>query len=108
MTIPSDLTIAQSANLLPINSIAEKLGLDPSTDLEHYGKYLAKVRLDVLKKLPDRPNTRYIDVTAITPTPLGEGKSTTTVGLGQAMNCIGKNAIITMRQPSQGPTFDAS
>ena len=105
MSIPSDLEIAQKANLLPINTIAERLGLDPDTDLEHYGKYMAKISLDVLKKLPDNPNARYIDITAITPTPLGEGKSTTTVGLGQAMKHIGKNAIVTLRQPSQGPTF---
>ncbi len=103
--IPSDLEIAQSAQLLHINQIAEKLGLDPETDLEHYGRYVAKVHLNVLDKLKERPDGKYIDVTAITPTPLGEGKSTTTVGLGQAMQHIGKNAIITLRQPSQGPTF---
>lgn len=105
MTIPSDLDIAQSASLQHINQIAENLGLDTDTDLEHYGKYMAKINLDVLKKFADRPNGKYIDVTAITPTPLGEGKSTTTVGLGQAMKHIGKNALVTVRQPSQGPTF---
>src|SRR5258707_7552963 len=104
-TIPSDIEIAQSAKLLHINKIAELLSLDPDTDLEHYGKYIAKINLDVLEKLKSRPNAKYIDVTAITPTPLGEGKSTTTVGLGQAMKHIGKKAVITMRQPSQGPTF---
>ena len=103
--VPSDLDIAQSANLLHINAIAEKMGLNPETDLEHYGKYIAKIDLGVLDRLPDRPNTKYVDITAITPTPLGEGKSTTLVGLGQAMKHIGKNAIITIRQPSQGPTF---
>jgi formate--tetrahydrofolate ligase len=105
MSIPSDLEIAQSATLLHINKIAQTINLDPSEDLEHYGKYMAKVDLNVLKKLANRPNGKYIDVTAITPTPLGEGKSTTTVGLGQAMKVIGKNALVTVRQPSQGPTF---
>ena len=103
--VPSDLEIAQNAKLVHINRIAEQLGLDPETDLEHYGKYMAKINLDVLDKLKDRPQAKYVDVTAITPTPLGEGKSTTTVGLGQAMNFIGKRAVITIRQPSQGPTF---
>ncbi len=103
--IPSDLEIAQRANLLHINKIAEQMGLDPDRDLEHYGKYIAKINLDVLEKLKDRPDAKYVDVTAITPTPLGEGKSTTTVGLGQAMKHIGKRGIVTLRQPSQGPTF---
>lgn len=105
MSIPSDLDIAQSANLKPIIEIAESLGLDPDTDLELYGKYMAKINLSVLDRLADKPNGKYIDVTAITPTPLGEGKSTATVGLGQALNLIGKKATVTMRQPSQGPTF---
>ena len=104
MEMPSDLTIAQNANLVHINQIAEQMGLDPDSDLEHYGKYVAKVKLKVLDRLKSRPNAKYVDVTAITPTPLGEGKSTTTVGIGQAMKHIGKNAIITVRQPSQGPT----
>jgi formate--tetrahydrofolate ligase len=103
--IPSDLEIAQNASLLHINRIAEQLELDPETDLEHYGKYMAKIDLGVLERLKDRPNAKYIDVTAITPTPLGEGKSTTTVGLGQAMKHIGRRAVIAIRQPSQGPTF---
>jgi formate--tetrahydrofolate ligase len=104
-TIPSDLEIAQKAGLVHINKIAEQMGLDPDTDLEHYGKHIAKVSLDVLDKYKDRPDAKYVDVTAITPTPLGEGKSTTTVGLGQAMKHIGKRGIVTVRQPSQGPTF---
>ncbi|RMF78242.1 MAG: formate--tetrahydrofolate ligase [Chloroflexi bacterium] len=103
--IPSDLEIAQSANLVHINDIAEQMGLDPDTDLIHYGKHIAKINLHVLEKLKDRPDAKYVDVTAITPTPLGEGKSTTTVGLGQAMKHIGKRAIVAVRQPSQGPTF---
>ncbi|MCY4070250.1 MAG: formate--tetrahydrofolate ligase [Chloroflexi bacterium] len=105
MAMPSDLEIAQNADLLHINQIAEQMGLDPDRDLEHYGKYVAKINLEALERLQDRPNAKYVDVTAITPTPLGEGKSTTTVGIGQAMKHIGKNAIITVRQPSQGPTF---
>ncbi len=103
--IPSDLEIAQSARLLPIRAIAEQLGLDPEEDLEPYGRYIAKIRLDALDRLADRPLAKYVDVTAITPTPLGEGKSTTLVGLGQAMKQIGKRAVVTIRQPSQGPTF---
>jgi len=102
---PSDIEIAQSAKLLHINRIAEQLGLDPENDLEHYGKYMAKINLEALDKLKDRSDARYVDVTAITPTPLGEGKSTTLVGLGQAMKHIGKRAVVTIRQPSQGPTF---
>ncbi|MCY3863978.1 MAG: formate--tetrahydrofolate ligase [Chloroflexi bacterium] len=105
MSIPSDLAIAQKANLVHINEIAEQMGLDPKTDLEHYGKHVAKINLAALERLQSRPDAKYVDVTAITPTPLGEGKSTTTVGIGQAMKHIGKNAIITVRQPSQGPTF---
>jgi formate--tetrahydrofolate ligase len=105
MTVPSDIKIAQQATLKHIDEIAEKMGLDPTADLEHYGKYIAKVNLSVLDRLADRPNAKYVDVTAITPTPLGEGKSTTAVGLGQAMKHIGKRAIITLRQPSMGPTF---
>ncbi len=103
--VPLDIEIAQSAHLLPIQRIAEQLGLDPETDLEMYGKYMAKINLDVLDRLKDRPNAKYVDVTAMTPTPLGEGKSTTLVGLGQAMKHIGKRGVITIRQPSQGPTF---
>lgn len=105
MPILSDLKIAQQAHLQPIDRIAERMGLDPARDLEHYGQHVAKIKLDVLERLADRPDAKYVDVTAITPTPLGEGKSTTTVGIGQAMRHIGKNAIITVRQPSQGPTF---
>ena len=101
----SDLQIAQRANLLHINQIAESMGLDPERDLEHYGKHVAKIELDALERLKERPDAKYVDVTAITPTPLGEGKSTTTVGIGQAMKHIGKRAVVTVRQPSQGPTF---
>jgi formate--tetrahydrofolate ligase len=103
--VPSDLEIAQAANLVPIEEIAEKLGLDPDHDMERYGRYMAKIDLSVLDKFANRPNGKYIDVTAITPTPLGEGKTTVTVGLGQAMQHIGKRGMVTVRQPSQGPTF---
>ncbi len=101
----SDLAIAQQARLEPIHKIADQMGLTPD-DLDIFGSpYVAKLRLEVLEKIKDRPNAKYIDVTAITPTPLGEGKSTTTVGLGQAMQHIGRRSLVTLRQPSQGPTF---
>jgi formate--tetrahydrofolate ligase len=101
----SSLEIAQRAQLKHIHEIADQMGLTPD-DLDIYGSpYVAKLRLEALDKLKDRPNAKYIVVTAITPTPLGEGKSTTTVGLGQAMKHIGKRSMIALRQPSQGPTF---
>ena len=101
----NDLEIAQRSNPLHVSEIAEQMGLT-ADDLDIYGSpYVGKLRLDVLKKLEGRPNAKYIDISAITPTPLGEGKSTTLVGLGQAMKHIGKRSVITMRQPSQGPTF---
>jgi formate--tetrahydrofolate ligase len=102
--LPSDIEIAQAATLEPIEAIAEKMGLE-RRDIEFYGDSMAKVKLEAIEKLSSRPNAKYILVTAITPTPLGEGKSTTTVGLGQAMHHIGKTATIAIRQPSQGPTF---
>jgi formate--tetrahydrofolate ligase len=102
--VPSDIEIAQAAKLEPIEAIAEKMGLSRS-DIELYGDHIAKVKLEARDKLKDRPNAKYILVTAITPTPLGEGKSTTTVGLGQGLHHIGKTATIAIRQPSQGPTF---
>jgi formyltetrahydrofolate synthetase len=104
MSVPSDIEIAQAAHLAPIVEIAQRLGL-AEDDLELYGRHKAKVHLDVLERLRDRPNGKYIDVTAITPTPLGEGKTTTTVGLGMGLNHIGKRAAITIRQPSLGPVF---
>lgn len=100
----SDLEIAQAAKLRPILEIAEELGLGED-DLDLYGKYKAKVHLDVLERLKDRPNGKYIDVTAITPTPLGEGKTVTTIGVSQGLNYIGKKVFTVIRQPSQGPTF---
>ena len=101
----SNLAIAQKATLKPIQEIAAQMGLTPD-DFDTYGSpYIAKLRLSALDKLKDRPNAKYVVVTAITPTPLGEGKSTTTVGLGQAMKHLGKQGIVALRQPSQGPTF---
>ena len=106
MTVPSDIEIAQAADIRPIKEIAAKLGLSED-DLDLFGKYKAKVHLDVIEKFKDRPQGKYIDVTAITPTPLGEGKTTTTVGLVQAMGSVlGKNVMACIRQPSMGPTFN--
>jgi formyltetrahydrofolate synthetase len=102
--VPSDLEIAQAAELKPAVEIAASLGLGPD-DLEPFGKYKAKVHLDVLEKFKDRPQGKYINVTAITPTPLGEGKTTTTVGLTQALGVLGKTTMCCIRQPSLGPTF---
>jgi formyltetrahydrofolate synthetase len=103
--VPSDIEIAQASELKHITTIAEELGLLPE-ELEQYGPYKAKVKLEVLERLKDIPNGKYIDVTAITPTPLGEGKTTTTVGLSQALGAqLNKRVITCIRQPSQGPTF---
>jgi methylenetetrahydrofolate dehydrogenase (NADP+) / methenyltetrahydrofolate cyclohydrolase / formyltetrahydrofolate synthetase len=103
--VPSDIDIAQAGKLKPILQIAEEVGLKPS-ELELFGQYKAKVHLDVRDRLAKRPNGKYIDVTAITPTPLGEGKTTTTVGLSQALGShLGQTVFTCIRQPSQGPTF---
>jgi methylenetetrahydrofolate dehydrogenase (NADP+)/methenyltetrahydrofolate cyclohydrolase/formyltetrahydrofolate synthetase len=103
--VPSDIEIAQAAVLTPIKEVAEAVGLTEE-DLDYHGKYKAKIHLDVLEKFKDRPQGKYIDVTAITPTPLGEGKTTTTVGMSQALGAhLGKNVFTCIRQPSQGPTF---
>ncbi len=103
--VPSDIDIAQAAELLPIIKVAAGLGLSED-DLDLYGKYKAKIHLDVLGRLKDRPLGHYVDVTAITPTPLGEGKTTTTVGLSQALGAhLGKKVVTVVRQPSMGPTF---
>ena len=103
--VPSDLDIAQAATLKPIGQVATEVGLQED-EIEHYGPTKAKVRLEVLDRLRDHPNGRYIDVTAITPTPLGEGKTTTTVGLSQALGAhLGQSVLTCIRQPSQGPTF---
>jgi len=102
--VPSDLDIAQAAQPKPIIEIAQQLGLTED-DLIYYGKYKAKVHLDTLPKLADRPTGKYVDVTAITPTPLGEGKTTTAIGLVQGLGALGHRAIACIRQPSMGPTF---
>ncbi len=103
--VPTDIDIAQEAKLKPITQIAEELGLLPE-ELELHGSHKAKVKLETLDRLADIPDGKYIDVTAITPTPLGEGKSTTMVGLSQALGShLGKNVFTCIRQPSQGPTF---
>src|SRR5688500_20135650 len=103
--VPSDIEIAQAGKLKPILQIAAELGIRES-ELELFGPYKAKVKLEILDRLARRPNGKYIDVTAITPTPLGEGKTTTTVGLSQALGAhLGKKVITAIRQPSQGPTF---
>jgi formyltetrahydrofolate synthetase len=103
--VPSDIDIAQEATPLPISQIAKEVGLLPE-ELIPYGIDKAKIKLSVRDRLKDRPNGKYIDVTAITPTPLGEGKTTTTVGLSQALGAhLGQKVFTCIRQPSQGPTF---
>ena len=103
--VPSDIEIAQAGKLKPIKRVAEELGILPD-ELELYGPYKAKVKLEILKRLKGAPSGRYVDVTAITPTPLGEGKTTTTVGLSQALGAhLNKKVMTCIRQPSQGPTF---
>jgi formate--tetrahydrofolate ligase len=104
MALPPAIEIARRATLRPIEEIAAQMGI-PATMLEHYGANVAKVSLDAVGALADRPKARYVVVTAITPTPLGEGKTTTTIGLGQALACLGKRATIAIRQASMGPTF---
>ncbi len=100
----SDIEIAQAAKIKPIKEIAQSIGIDEKY-LELYGNYKAKVQLEILEDLKNKPNGKYIDVTAITPTPLGEGKTVTTIGLSQALNRIGKKTITAIRQPSLGPVF---
>ena len=100
----SDIEIAQQNVMEPITTIADNCGIKPE-ELEQYGHYKAKVSLDIFNRLKDRPDGKLVLVTAITPTPAGEGKSTTSIGLGQALNKIGKNAIIALREPSLGPVF---
>ncbi len=100
----SDIEIAQKAKCLPIKEIAKSLSIEED-DLELYGKYKAKLPLSLVDKYSDRPDGKLILVTAINPTPAGEGKTTVTVGLGEAMSKIGKNAVIALREPSMGPVF---
>ena len=100
----SDLEIAQAAEMRPIVEIAESVGI-AEEELDFYGKWKAKVHLSALERLADRPNGKYIDVTAITPTPLGEGKTVTTIGVSQALGVLGKKVVTCIRQPSLGPVF---
>jgi formate--tetrahydrofolate ligase len=100
----SDIEIAQAATLKPVNDIAKVLGIPPDA-LDPYGHYKAKISLDYINSLKSRPDGKLILVTAMSPTPAGEGKTTTTVGLGDALNRIGKKAVICLREPSLGPVF---
>src|SRR3989440_11989024 len=102
--MPSSLEIAQNAALRPIAEIATEAGLDPD-EVDLYGRYKAKIDLSVLERLADRPNGKLIDVTAITPTKAGEGKTTTSVSLTQGLGHIGKNPVLCLREASLGPVF---
>jgi formate--tetrahydrofolate ligase len=104
MAFPSDREIARRAQLKPVDDIASEIGLGMHL-LEPYGEQVMKIKLSAIAELADAPKAKYVVVTAITPTPLGEGKTTTTVGLGQAFRHIGKRATVAIRQPSMGPTF---
>jgi len=103
-TLPPDIVIARRASMRPIDEIAAKLGI-ATDDLEHFGRYKAKVSLDLHKRLADAPRGKLVLVTAITPTPAGEGKTTTSIGLADALNRIGKRATVCLREPSLGPCF---
>ena len=104
MGFPSDLDIASKATLKPLTEVAAESGI-PLEHLEPYGSGAAKIQLEAIEKMQDRPKAEYVVVSAITPTPLGEGKTTTTVGLGMGFSHIGKRGVIAIRQPSMGPTF---
>ena len=104
-SFPSNIEIAQRGKLKPIIPLAkERLGI-PEDNLEPYGHFKAKISLDYLASLKDRPDGKLILVTAISPTPAGEGKTTTTVGLGDALNLLGKRAMLCLREPALGPVF---
>src|SRR6478735_1429767 len=102
--LPSDLAIARAAHLEPIAAVAEAAGI-PQERLEPYGRHVAKIDLAAVADLAGRPRARYVVITAITPTPLGEGKTTTAVGLAQGLSLLGHRATLALRQPSMGPTF---
>ena len=104
MTVKSDIEIAREAKMKPIMEIGKKLGI-PEAELVPYGHTKAKVTLKYIDTLAKKPNGKLILVTAINPTPAGEGKTTTTVGLGDGLNSIGKKAIVALREPSLGPCF---
>ncbi|MCQ2502551.1 MAG: formate--tetrahydrofolate ligase [Saccharofermentans sp.] len=100
----SDIEIAQNAKVSPITNVAEHLGVD-TDKLELYGKYKAKLPLDYIESLPDNPNAKLILVTAMNPTPAGEGKTTISIGLAQALKLVGKKSVLALREPSLGPVF---
>ena len=100
----TDIQIAQEAQLKPVKEVAEQSGIEED-ELEFYGKYKAKLSEELWERIQERPDGKLVLVTAINPTPAGEGKTTTTVGLGQAMVKLGKNALIALREPSLGPCF---
>ena len=102
MAVKSDIEIAQEAEMLHIRDVAEKLSITED-DLEYYGRYKAKLSEDYLKKVQDNKKGKLILVTAINPTPAGEGKTTTSVGLGDALNRLGYKTVIALREPSLGP-----
>ena len=102
MAMPTALEIARQATLKPITEIADDIGIPPWLTEQH-GEHVAKIDLKAIEELQDRPKAKYVVVTAITPTPLGEGKTTTTIGLGMAFRHIGKKATIAIRQASHGP-----
>lgn len=100
----SDIQIAQETEMMPIKEVAATIGIKEE-ELEYYGKYKAKLSDELWKRIQDRPDGKLVLVTAINPTPAGEGKTTTTVGLGEAMAKLGKKALIALREPSLGPCF---
>ncbi|MGC9361387.1 MAG: formate--tetrahydrofolate ligase [Candidatus Syntrophosphaera sp.] len=102
--MPTDLEIAQQVKLQPIDEIAAKIGLKPD-DIDHYGEFKAKLRFSTLRRIKENPRGKLILVSAITPTPAGEGKTTVSIGLSQALNRIGKKSIVAIREPSLGPVF---
>ena len=104
--VKSDIQIAREAKMQPINEVLAKINVpDESTAFSPMGRHIAKINLEYLDTLKDKPEGKLILVTAISPTPAGEGKTTTTVGLGDGLNKIGKNATICIREPSLGPCF---
>jgi formate--tetrahydrofolate ligase len=104
MAMPTALEISRQATLKPITEIADDIGIPPWLTEQH-GEHVAKIDLKAIDELNDRPKAKYVVVTAITPTPPGEGKTTTTIGLGMAFRHIGKNATIAIRQASMGPAL---
>ena len=102
--LPTDLEIARAAELLPIERVAASAGI-AAEHLEPYGRYIAKVAPTALTAVSDRPPAKYVVITAMTPTPLGEGKTTTSFGLAQGLSLLGHRSMLSLRQPSLGPTF---